>query len=535
MIDLTPEYLATVKNILQKLAPEYEVRVFGSRYKWLATTSSDLDLAVVGIEKLSAGLLSDLQDAFADSDLPFKVDVLDWQALSDEFKAVIEKGYEVLQKPSKKLPEGWAVARLGDVCTDIAYGYTSSAKKYYTGVKFLRITDIQGHSVDWDNVPYCDINPQNLEKYQLLNGDVVVARTGSSTGMSYSMKNDITAIFASYLIRFRLDKSILNYKFADYIFRDIRWINFIHSIKNGSSRDGANAKQMADFKFSYPVNINEQQAIAAILSSLDNLIELNTKMNKKLEEIAQAIFKQWFIDFNFPDENGNPYKDSGGEMVDSEMGLIPKGWRVGELSDVANFDHGFSFKSKDLHTDYSECDLHVFKMGNIQIGGGLKSSATKSYFPKSQSYDLKKFILKTGDLCMCMTDMKGNVALLGHTALINQDNKYIINQRVGLLRVLNKTVINFPFLYFLTNSHFFLETLRGRANSGVQVNLSSDAIKQSMLIIPTLITHQQFDDVAQSIYYQIFNNQYMIEKLKISRNQLLPVLMNGQLIIKPVL
>ena len=77
--------------------------------------------------------------------------------------------------------------------------------------------------------------------------------------------------------------------------------------------------------------LKEQQKIAEILSSLDEKIELNIKMNKTLEEIAKTIFKRWFIDFEFPNEEGKPYKSSGGEFINSELGEIPKGWRVEKL------------------------------------------------------------------------------------------------------------------------------------------------------------------------------------------------------------
>jgi type I restriction enzyme S subunit len=92
---------------------------------------------------------------------------------------------------------------------------------------------------------------------------------------------------------------------------------------------------MSDLKKKIPP-LNEQKAIAKILSSLDEKIELNNRINKKLEEMAQAIFKHWFIDFEFPNENGEPYKSSGGEMVESELGLIPEGWEVKRIEEVSS-------------------------------------------------------------------------------------------------------------------------------------------------------------------------------------------------------
>ena len=153
--------------------------------------------------------------------------------------------------------------------------------------------------------------------------------------------------------------------------------------------------------------------------------------------MAQAIFKQWFVNFEFPNEDGEPYKSSGGEMVESELGMIPKGWEVKKIDDVVEFQNGYAFKSKYLLDQEQEDCYHVFKMGHIIKGGGLNKTGTKSFVPKKDCSILSRYLLKKGDLLMCMTDMKSNVALLGHTALMDEDDKYILNQRVGLLRTID--------------------------------------------------------------------------------------------------
>lgn len=98
------------------------------------------------------------------------------------------------------------------------------------------------------------------------------------------------------------------------------------------------ADELNDLEILLPDSIEKQKAIAEILSSLDDKIELNNQINQNLEALAQALFKQWFVDFEFPNENGEPYKSSGGEMVDSELGEIPKGWVISVLSDIIEFN-----------------------------------------------------------------------------------------------------------------------------------------------------------------------------------------------------
>jgi type I restriction enzyme S subunit len=180
--------------------------------------------------------------------------------------------------------------------------------------------------------------------------------------------------------------------------------------------------------------------------------------------------------------------------------------------------------SKSPHDTYK-----IFKMGNIKKGGGLNRVGTKDYFDIDKSQHLNKYLLKKGDLLMCMTDMKNNVALLGHTALMDVDDEFLVNQRVGLLRSRDQDVANFPFLYILTNSDFFIEDLRQRANSGVQVNLSTNEIKNTKFILPQKDIHQKFNEIAVTLQEQIFSHEQEQDALSGIRDTLLPRLISGQL------
>ena len=116
-------------------------------------------------------------------------------------------------------------------------------------------------------------------------------------------------------------------------------IDIIENHANGSTFKEISGSVMKSLEFGIP-SLREQKAIAHILSTLDDKIEVNNQINKTLENMAQAIFKQWFVDFEFPNENGEPYKSSGGEMVESELGTIPKGWEVVQFRDIFRFVKG---------------------------------------------------------------------------------------------------------------------------------------------------------------------------------------------------
>jgi type I restriction enzyme S subunit len=323
-------------------------------------------------------------------------------------------------------------------------------------------------------------------------------------------------------------KKEIDSKFLFYLIASDEFTNLANNGSTGTRMPRADWKHLSSTFWNIP-DLPTQKAIAEILSSLDDKIELNNQINQNLEALAQALFKQWFVDFEFPNENGEPYKSSGGEMIDSELGEIPKGWRVGMLEEVIEFSNGYSFKSSELLDDDLGNCFHVFKMGHIKKGGGLNAEGTKSYFEKEKTSKLGKYVLKIGDLLMCMTDMKGNVALLGHTALMNEDEKYIVNQRVGLLRPRNSVGIDYPYLYILTNSTLFIEDLRSRANSGVQVNLSTSEIRNTKIIIPDFQTNSAFDKAVKPFFLRLFNSQKENHSLRTLRDTLLPKLISGEL------
>ena len=189
-----------------------------------------------------------------------------------------------------------STVKLVDLCAEVSYGYTASAKDEKVGPKFLRITDIQGGEVDWNNVPYCEVDEKNLAKNKLENGDIVVARTGNSTGENYLFESNEEAVFASYLIKFRIDPELANPYFVWLQMRTQAWWNYVAGSKSGSAQAGANAKVLGQFEFFLPVR-NIQDKAAEIIFGINRKLALNRQTNQTLEHIAQTIFKSWFVDF----------------------------------------------------------------------------------------------------------------------------------------------------------------------------------------------------------------------------------------------
>ena len=150
------------------------------------------------------------------------------------------------------------------------------------------------------------------------------------------------------------------------------------------------------------------------------------------------------------------------------------------MGDIFVIQNGYSFKSSD-YVEFISDELEVLKMGHIERGGGLRKEPKKNYVPRSEK--LKKWILDKGNIVIAMTDMKDNVVILGVPALIDKDDHYVLNQRVAGLRLKEKNV-DLDFVYNYLKWDEFLGTLRSKANSGVQVNLTTDAIKNSIILLP---------------------------------------------------
>ena len=279
----------------------------------------------------------------------------------------------------------------------------------------------------------------------------------------------------------------------------------------GSAVPTLNRNHIHTLPIEVPESVGVQKKIGYYLRLFDEKIELNNEINNNLEQQAQLLFKSWFVDFE-------PFN-----------GTMPSDWEVVPFEKIVDFQNGYAFKSKELLNEPSSDCYQVFKQGHIARGGGFIPDGTKSWYPKKLTSKLERFVLKKGDILMAMTDMKDNVAILGNTAIMPIDNEYIVNQRVGHLRVNGYKGIKYPFIYLLTNSTDFLIDLRSRANSGVQVNLSSAEIKASQTVLPSEKVNTAFSEITLPMFEAIISNQLENQRLAQLRDALLPKLMSGEL------
>lgn len=372
---------------------------------------------------------------------------------------------------------------------------------------------------------YQEIN----KKYGVPKKDDILMTAVGTIGNCYIIKDEKIYFKDGNIIWLKdIDSKKILPKYLYYCLNLNSTKNTIDSLLIGSTQKALTIENFKNIEIDVP-NIEIQSKIVKLLNILNNKIRLNIKINNNLQALINSIFKRWFIDFEFPNGERKLYKSSNGKMIDSELGEIPEEWKIIIFKDIIDFSNGYSIDSKKMLDKEVNNTYKVFKMGNINPLGGINKDKTKSWLSKEYCNGLEKYISKKGDILMCMTDMKNSdTPLLGHTALIDKDNEFIINQRVGIIRC-KKELVNYPFVYTLTNLDFFVKNIRSRANSGVQVNLSTKGICDTPLILPDRKTLDKFNDIAEPMYEEIFRNNEENETLSKLRDTLLPKLMNGEI------
>ncbi len=339
MIDLNPHHLETVKRILAEHLPGCEVRAFGSRATWTAKEHSDLDLAVVGSKPLDWERHCLVREAFEESDLPIRVDVVDWESLSESFRQAIDGACVVVQEAAPG--SSWRETTLSDVA-EIVMGQSPPGSTYNeegNGLPFFQGVRDFTYRHPTPRV-YCSSPSRFAQPGDILLsvrapiGRVNVADQECATGRGLA------------IIRCREQSDARFLEFA------LRHIRHTWEVLEGTGAVFGNAtrKDLQDLEIPWPETA-ERARIARILGALDDKIELNRRMCQTLEAMAQALFKSWFVDFdpvrakangqttNLPPEIDALFPDS---LQDSELGEIPGGWEVGRLVDYFDLTMGQS-------------------------------------------------------------------------------------------------------------------------------------------------------------------------------------------------
>lgn len=259
---------------------------------------------------------------------------------------------------------------------------------------------------------------------------------------------------------------------------------------------------------------NEQRAIAKILSDLDDKIEINHQMNKTLESIAQAIFKQWFVDFEFPDVQGKPYKSSGGKMVDSGLGEIPQGWEVSNLGESGTFKNGINY----LRDEIGDTDFFIANVRDIANNKLLlKNSLDKIKINLSKA---KEYLLQEKDILIARSASPGEISL------VLGDLEKVIYSGFSI-RYRPNNPNNYLYIF-----HIMQVLKRNLQNYSIGTTLQSvnqETLKNMKFILPSDETLKEFNKISRHILDKTLNNLLQNRELSQIRDSLLPRLMSGKI------
>ena len=399
----------------------------------------------------------------------------------------------------------WVHCRLADACSAINYGLTASATDTPTGPKFLRITDIVSGVPKWDSVPYVSAEESEQEKYQLFNGDIVVARTGASTGVSAFIKDPPQALFASYLVRLQT-KPEFDPRFVSYYLKSEEFWTFIRGVLGDkSAQPNASASTMTSAPFRAPRNLSDQQAIAHVLGTLDDKIELNRRTNQTLEEMARAIYKDWFVDFGpvrakmegrepyLPPELWNLFPD---ELVDSELGEIPEGWESEPLGEIIELAYGKALKAGDR------------KGGLVPVYG---SNGQVGW------HDVK---LVSGP--GIIVGRKGNPG----TVTWSHDDFFPIDTAFYVVPENPEPALHF--LYYALTDQDLPSIAADSAVPGLNRNLAY----MNKLLVPKRSLMEIYDSYVEELFIRMYQLEIESRNLTLQRNTLLPRLVSGELMLE---
>ena len=395
---------------------------------------------------------------------------------------------------------------LSDVCT-IVPGFAFKSNDFGSGENIaVKIKDIEPPSVNIKNAERVCFTPQ--DKFRLSEGDYIMAMTGATIGKVGKLQIDAKNVYINQRVcKFNPITSVCDKEYLYYVLSTSSFRNFIYNnVDSKLAQPNIGHTTIYKYIHLFPSNIKEQKLIASVLNNIDRKIELNKQINDNLEAMAKQLYDYWFVQFDFPNEEEKPYKSSGGAMVWNEKlkREIPQGWTAANIFDELSVQYGFPF-STDLFTE-EPTNIPVVRIRDI-----LENSVSAySREEADEKYKLQKQDLLIG--------MDGNF----HMNFWNDNVSYLNQRSVRLRTNPNSTVSILQARYDIAP---YIKAKELRAKGSTVGHLSDKDLKELFVLVsPNADFRNKFD----SILAEIIENRCEIEYLTKQRDELLPLLMNGQ-------
>ena len=427
--------------------------------------------------------------------------------------------------------EQWKEYKLGDICRKVCSGGTPSSKRseYYDGdIPWLNTKEINFNRIYKTEKCITEEGLKNSSAKWIEANSVIVAMYGATAGKSAITKIPLTTNQAC--CNLTINSDVADYRYV-YYFLCHKFYK-LASLANGGAQQNLNAQIIKDFSINLP-SLTEQMRIADVLSSLDDKIEVNMRINdnfhlklllealliwwvsilinENLEQQAQALFKSWFVDFE-------PFKD--GEFIISELGRIPKGWKVQSLDDMTSkFGTGLNPRQNFKLGEGENFYVTIKNMSNNRVF--LDERCDKVNNEALEKIN-KRSKLKKGDLLFSGIGTIGRVALITETPTNWNTSESVFNLHP-------QEDFSSEFLYLLLLSEKFQNYVKIHAQGGVQQGIRMASLKEYKMAIPPLDILKQFDSIVIPLISKIKNNDKEMDILSLNRNFLLPKLMSGEL------
>jgi type I restriction enzyme S subunit len=297
----------------------------------------------------------------------------------------------------------------------------------------------------------------------------------------------------------------VNSKYLYYLLSTDDFFDYNVKGSKGTKMPRGDKEHIMNYEFKLP-SLKEQKRIADILTALDDKIELNNQMNQTLEEIASLLYKRWFVDFEFPDDKGNPYKSSDGEMVDSELGMIPKGWEVKELEEFITLINGYAFKSGSYS---KEGNYKIITIKNVLDNKFITNSTNKILEIPDNVRENQK--LKIGDVLISLTGNVGRVCVV-------TEGECLLNQRVA--KIISKIEENKYYWRTFFNTEEIKIKMINISKGTAQSNLSTIEIMKIKILNSKEVTYN-FSEKIKAISKKKLQNEIMILNIEMIKQKLL--------------
>lgn len=399
------------------------------------------------------------------------------------------------------------------------------------GTPIVTVEHLGETSFTHQNLPYVSEKDRNrLSKYILREGDIVFSRVGSVDRNTYVSSEEDGWLFSGRCIRVRVDKGKAVPKYISFYFRQKVFKEMMLNISVGATMPSLNTKLMDHIPLTLP-NLLIQEKVASVLSALDDKIELNNKINAELEQMAKTLYDYWFVQFDFPNEEGKPYKSSGGKTVYNEVlkREISEGWEVKVFSDWIKETKAGDWGKDTEEGNYTE---RVYCVRGADINGLNGKGEVKA----PQRFILKNNLskaLKANDFIIEIsggspTQSTGRIALLTNKTFERFDTGVICSNFCKAISLKDeKYIFNFQQEWQrLYNAGVFFG-YEGKT-SGIKNFLFDSFVNSCKVVLPPKDIVEQYYNIAQTLDEKKQINLQQNQELAQLRDWLLPMLMNGQ-------